>query len=77
MAFPARIRRTTSGTDYYYADGVHAMTALGTDGISLILNQVSVPLYTLTAGDFDLLQDYLQARDEVFAQQIANAVNGP
>lgn len=78
MAFPTRVRRGTSGNDYYYADGVHAMTALGNDGIGSVLNSsFSTPLVTLSTADFDVLQDYMQARDTVFAQQIANAVNAP
>lgn len=77
MGFPTRVRRGSTGNDYHYADGVHAMTALGNDGIGSLLNSsFSLPLVTLSIADFDLLQDYFQARDAVFAQQIANAVNG-
>lgn len=76
MAVHTRVRRGTSGNDYYYWDGVRAMSPLGNDGIGAILNsEFGVPLVTLSVSDFELLQDFLKARDAVRAQQIANAVN--
>lgn len=76
MRVPCRVQR--GGGQSYYFDGVHAMTLLG-GGIGGILAAdpgFDLPLVQLSTADFDALQDYLQARDTVFAQQIANAVNG-
>lgn len=78
MARPvARVRRGTGL--YYYHDGVHAMTELG-GGLGTILTNSAtfdLPTIVLSDADFDAWQDYLEARDVVFAQQIADAVNGP
>lgn len=59
MRVPARVQR--AGGQSYYFDGVNPMILLG-GGIGAILAESTdfdVPLVTLSASDFDDLQEYL------------------
>jgi hypothetical protein len=89
--FPIRVRRGTTGSDWYYADGVNPMTEL-TNGFGEILrDNFGVGQVSLSTSDFDVMQAELTGRligfggvegsglalNETYLQAVANAVNSP
>lgn len=74
-AFPApcRVRRGTTGSDYYYFDGVNPMTTFASSGAGTALNNIlgNAGTFDSSTSDFDDLQLYLRARQIAFAQLAA------
>lgn len=66
LPVPCKLRRGTSGTDYYYFDGIWPPTSLG-GGVGTTLNTIAGGALTITdlpVADFDALADYFQTRTE-------------
>lgn len=75
MAVPTRVRRGTSGSDWYYFDGVNPMTILGGGVGGTMQTRLGVPAVSdMTTAEFDALQEYLLNRKEAFDALAACAV---
>ena len=89
--FPIRVRRGTSGSDWYYADGINPMTPLANGFGEILRDNFAVGQVSLSTNDFDVMQAELQGRligfggiegnglaiNETYLQAVADAVNSP
>lgn len=67
MTVPARVRRGTTGSDWYYFDGVNPMTILGGGVGGTLQTRLGVAAVNdMTTAEFDALQQYLLNRKAAF-----------